>query len=141
MSISTLLGTGKPDYLLSANPAANAEASITVPAGLTAVILCAHLTCVQGATQTPLPQLQIALADGTVIALYPGASAAQSASVTSTYDWYPGATLTAGAAATTNRSPIPEGVAIKGGWVISTVTTGKGANTDLGKLALHIIAI
>jgi hypothetical protein len=141
MSISTLLARGKPDYLLSADPAANAEASITVPSGLTVVILCAHLTVVQGATQTPLPNLQVALADGTVIGLYPGASAATSASTTSTFDWYPSAALTAGAGATSNRAPIPEGLSAKGGWVISTVTTGKGANTDLGKLALHVIAI
>ncbi len=141
MSISALLGRGKPDYLASSNPAANTEASITVPQGASMVILCAHLTVAQGATQTPLPHLQIELADGTVIGLYPGASAAQNASVTSTYDWYPGATLTAGAAATSNRAPIPEGLAVKGGWVISTVTTGKGANTDLSALTLHVISL
>lgn len=141
MSISALLGRGKADYLASSNPAANAEASITVPQGAQMVILCAHLTCAQGATQTPLPNLQIALADGTVIGLYPGASAATSASTTSTFDWYPGAALTAGAGATSNRAPIPEGLAVKGGWVISTVTTGKGANTDLSALTLHVISI
>jgi hypothetical protein len=141
MSISTLLARGKPDYLVSANPAADTECSITVPTGLVAVILCAHVVCVQGATQTPLPNLQVALADGTVVGLYPGASAAVTAGVTSTFDWYPGAALTAGAGATSNRAPIPEGLAVKGGWTIKTVTTGKGANTDLGVLAVHIIAI
>src|SRR5687767_5626351 len=103
MSLATLQLGAKPDYLASTNPAANTEATVTVPSGATLIVLCAHLTVVQGATQTPLPNLQIALADGTVIGLYPGASAATSASVTSTFDWYPGAALTAGAAATTNR--------------------------------------
>jgi hypothetical protein len=108
---------------------------------VTVIILSAHLTIVQGATQTPLPNLQIALADGTVIGLYPGASAATTAGVTSTFDWYPGAALTAGAGATSNRAPIPEGLAVKGGWTIKTVTTGIGANTDLSALTLHVIAL
>jgi hypothetical protein len=130
----------KPDYLASSNPAANTEASITVPSG-SFIVLCAHLTIVQGATQTPLPNLQIALADGTVIGLYPGASAATTAGVTSTFDWAPGQVLTAGAGATSNRAAIPEGLAVKGGWVVSTVTTGKGANTDLSALTLHVLAL
>lgn len=140
MSLSALTLGAKPDYLASTNPAANTEASITV-AGGTYIILCAHLTVVQGATQTPLPQLQIALADGTVIGLYPGASAAMSASTTSTFDWSPGQTLTAGAGATSNRAALPEGIAVKTGWVVSTVTTGKGANTDLSALTLHVLAL
>jgi hypothetical protein len=141
MSFDIMVSRGRPDYATSSDPAANAEASITVPAGSTWIIMCAHLTVAQGATQTPLPQLQIATSAGTVIGLYPGASAAQSASVTSTYDWYEGATLTAGAGATSNRSPIPRGLSVKGGMVISTVTTGKGANTDLSALTLHVIAL
>lgn len=142
MSVMELLASrGKPDYAISTDPAANTEASITVPAGSNWIILCAHLTVVQAATQTPLPQLQIALANGTVIGLYPGASAAMSASTTSTFDWFEAAALTAGAGATSNRAPIPRGLSVKTGWVISTVTTGKGANTDLSALALHVIAL
>lgn len=141
MSLEILTLGAKPDYAASTDPAANVEASITVPAGSVWVILCAHLTIVQGITQTPLPNLQIALANGTVVGLYPGASAATSASTTSTFDWMEGAALTAGAGATSNRAPIPRGLSVKPGWVISTVTTGKGANTDLSALTLHVLAL
>jgi hypothetical protein len=136
-----LLAKGRADLALSTNPAANVEATLTVPSGSQWFIVCAHLTIVQGATQTPLPSLQIADANGNVLGLYPGASAATSASTTSTFDWFDGATLTAGAGATANRAPIPRGLAVKSGWVVSTSTNGKGANTDLSALALHIIAL
>jgi hypothetical protein len=141
MSLEVLASRGRPDVATSSNPAANTEASITVPAGSTWIILSAHLTVVQGATQTPLPSLQVADSNGTVIGLYPGASAATSASTTSTFDWFDGATLTAGAGATFNTARLPRGLTVKAGWVISTSTAGKGANTDLSALALHVIAL
>jgi hypothetical protein len=141
MSISALLSRGKPDFLVSADPAANTECSITVPAGLVCVVLSAQLTCVQGNTQTPLVSLVVTTSGGTVVGTYAAASAATSADTTSVLNWYPGAALTAGAGATSNRAPIPEGLALKGGWTVTTSTAGKGANTNLGALALHIIAI
>lgn len=141
MSIFSLIAGGKPDIAVSTNPAANVEASITVPAGNTWLIVNAHLTCAQGATQTPLPNLEVVDNTGTVIGLYPGASAAQSASVTATYDWFEGATLTAGAGATANKAPIPRGLSVRAGWIVRTNTTGKGANTDHSALALHVIAL
>jgi hypothetical protein len=141
MSLSTLLARGKPDFLVSADPAANVECSITIPSGLVAVILSAQLTVVQGNTQTPLPSLVITTSGGTVVGTYAGASAATSADTTSVFNWYPGAALTAGAGATSNRAPIPEGLAVKAGWTITTSTAGKGANTNLGVLGVHIIAI
>jgi hypothetical protein len=131
----------KAKSVISADPAANTEASITVPAGSRWIIQNAHLTIVQGATQTPLPSLQVADNKGNVIGLYPGASAAQSVSTTATYDFFEGATLTAGAGATANKAPLPRGLAVGGGWVISTVTTGKGANTDLSALQLNVVAV
>lgn len=134
------LYTGKPRSVVSTDPAANVEASITVPSGSRWTIVSAHLTVAQGATQTPLPSLQIADAAGNVIGLFPGASAATSANTTSTFDWFEGATLTAGAGATVNRAPLPRGLAVKAGWVISTSTNGKGAATDLSALALNVIA-
>jgi hypothetical protein len=30
---------------------------------------------------------------------------------------------------------------VGGGWVISTVTSGKGANTDLSALQLNVVAV
>jgi hypothetical protein len=140
MSLTALLSRGKPDYLVSADPAANVECSITVPTGLTCVVLSASLTVVQGNTQTPLPSLVVTTTSG-VAFTYAGASAATSADTTSTFMWYPTAALTAGAGATSNRAPIPEGLALKGGWTVTTSTAGKGANTNLGVLALLVIAI
>lgn len=141
MSFEALIYRGKVDSVASTNPAANVEATITVPSGVTWVIICAHLTVVQGATQTPLPNLEIVDSLGNVVGLYPGASAATSASTTSTFDWFESASLTAGAAATANRAPIPRGLSVKPGWIVRTNTTGKGANTDLSALALHLIAL
>lgn len=136
-----LVRGGKIDSQVSTDPAANTEASITVPSGQTWVIVAAHLTVAQGATQTPLPNLEIVDANNVVVGLYPGASAATSASTTSTFDWYEGAALTAGAGATANRSSIPRGLAVKSGWKVRTNTTGKGANTDLSALSLHVLAL
>lgn len=123
--------------ILSADPAANNEATITVPANRYYKLVSASITCVQGITQTPLPALQIT--DGTNVLLAAnGASAAQSASTTSQFNWFPGATLTAGAAATVNNAPIPDDLVLPPGYIISTVTAGKGAATDLGKLVLFV---
>jgi hypothetical protein len=141
MSFEAMIARGRVDVATSSNPAANTEASITVPSGSTWLIISAHLTVAQGATQTPLPNLEIVDPNGNVVGLYPGASAATSASTTSTFDWYDGATLTAGAGATANRAHVPRGLAVKTGWIVRTNTTGKGANTDLSALALHIIAL
>lgn len=130
---------GSPHSVVTSNPAANAEATVTVPAGQKWLILSARITCAQGATQTPLVNLTVTDSAGNLIGNYPGSSAAQNASVTSTYDWFEGAALTAGAAATSNRGSIPRGLVVKGGMVIATSTTGKGANTDLTALTLHVL--
>lgn len=132
---------GTPDIAVSSNPAANTEASITVPAGSRWVILSAHLTVVQGITQTPLPSLEIVDPQGNVVGTYAGASAATSASTASTFDWYENAVLTAGAGATANRGLLPRGLAVGPGWIVRTNTAGKGAATDLSALTLHVLAL
>lgn len=132
--------TGKPFSVVGATPSANAEATYTVPNQAAAwTVQNIRLTVTQGATQTPLPSIQVADSKGNVVGLYPGASAAQSASTTATYDFYEGATLTAGAGATANKSPLPRGLALKAGWVVSTNTSGKGANTQLSGIQLHVL--
>ena len=132
---------GKPKSVVGSDPAANTEASVSVPAGSTWVIQSARVTCAQGATQTPLPSLNVKDADGNVVGSFPGASAATSASTTSTFDWFEGATLTSGAGATANRGPIPRGLAVGGGWTVTTSTSGIGANTNFSALALNVIAL
>ena len=132
---------GKPKSVVGSDPAANTEASVTVPDGSTWVIQSAHVTLAQGATQTPLPSLNIKDAAGNVVGSFPGASAATSVSTTSTFDWFEGATLTAGAGATANRGPIPRGLAVGGGWTVTTSTSGIGANSNYGALTLSVIAL
>lgn len=141
MSLQALIAGAKPHSVVSSDPAANTEATITVPDGEKWLILSAHLTCAQGATQTPLPSLVVTDADSNTIGTYAGASAATSASTTSTFDWQPGNDLTAGAGATANRAPIPQGLVVKGGWTVATSTNGKGANTNLSALALHVLKL
>lgn len=141
MSFQSFPPNSKPDYLTSSDPAANAEASITVPSGSPRfLILSASIALVQGATQTPLGYLVVKNELGTVLGQFAGASAATSASITTQYNWYPTAALTAGAGATVNTAPIPYGLVLKGGWTVSTSTTGKGANTDYGPLTLWVVS-
>lgn len=127
--------------VLSADPAANNEATLTVPANTYYKIVSASITCVQGITQTPTVALKIADAAGNVVIQANGSSAAISVSTTSVCNWFPGAVLTAGAAATVNNAPIPDDLVIPPGYIISTVTAGKGANTDLGVLTLFVVAL
>jgi hypothetical protein len=124
--------------VVSADPAANAESTITVPASTYYKIVSASINCVQGATQTPLPALVISDASGNVVGSFNAASAAISAATTSRCNWFPGAVLTAGAAATQNNAPIPDDLIIGPSFTVTTVTAGKGANTDLGVLALLV---
>lgn len=123
----------------STDPAANTEATITVPADKYYKIVSASVSCAQGATQTPLPALQVADASGNVIFQANAASAAISVSTTSQCNWFNGAVLTAGAALTVNQAPIPADVICPPGYVISTATAGKGAATNLGPLNVLVV--
>lgn len=125
--------------VLGANPAANTELSDTVPANTTWVLLGYAVTLVQGITQTPTPNLVITDGTNEVIS-FPGSSAAVSVSTTTRLCWVPGVTLTAGAGATRNYSPIPIGLILPAGWKITTVTTGIGANTDYGAPSIYVKA-
>jgi len=136
-----LILAGKPHIEVSADPAAGAEATITVPAGATWLILSATTTCAQGATQTPWPYLAIKSAAGTQLVAFPGASDDMDASVTSTFTWAPGLALTAAAALTVNTAPIPDTLLLKGGMKVETSTDGIGANTNYSPLTLWVIAL
>jgi hypothetical protein len=127
--------------VVSTDPAANTECSITVPAGKTYKLVSASVLTTQGATQTPLTALQIADASGNIVGRFNSASAATTASVNSQNSWFPGATLTAGAGLTTNHGPIPHDVLLSPGWVITTSTAGIGANTNQGSLVLNVIEL
>jgi hypothetical protein len=132
--LNPLAGTRTvPKYVTGTNPAANTEILETVPVGKLWLVHALAFTIVQGATQTPLPDLVID--DGTtVIYQAPCASSAMNASVTARFFIAPFLTLGAGAANTRINSPLPYGLMLPAGSRISTVTAGKGANTDLSAL-------
>jgi uncharacterized protein YfaQ (DUF2300 family) len=113
------------------DPAANTEASLTVPAGEAWELKVVTFQIIQGATQTPLPTLLIKDASGNTVYAGAGASSAQNASVTCDYYFAPGLVLTAGAANTRAYAPLPSGLLLPAGWVLETSTAGKGANTDI----------
>lgn len=123
----------------SANPAANTEFTITVPAGKYYKLISVNGTLVQGATDTPRPYLQLKDASGNIIAKLPGASAAQSASVTSNYTWAADLTLSAAAALTVNGAPLPEDLILGPGYTITSDTVGKGANSDWGIVTALVV--
>lgn len=126
---------------VGADPAANTEFTITVPAGKLWVPLSLSVVLVQGATNTPMPHL--VLDDGTTIfARVNGANAAQAADTTARYTWTRGAsnggailfpTPNSNAVATMPQVELPAGYRVR------SDTPSKGANTDYGAPALYII--
>ena len=115
------------------NPAANTECSDSVPAGKAWLLRSYVVTCVQAATQTPLPSLLIKDRDGNTIHTIPGASAAQNSSVTTVYTFADDVATGGGGAATVGGGPLPApDVLLPEGYSFATSTTGKGANTDFG---------
>ena len=126
--------------VLSNDAAANAEWLYTVPAGHYMKLVAVSVSCVQGNTQTPRPYLVID--DGTnVILKAPGASAVQSADITSQYTWAEDLPLSAAAALTVNTAPLPaaDNLILGPGFRISSETVGKGANTNYGKATLFVV--
>jgi len=120
------------------NPAANTECDDTVPAGKCWLLRSYALTCVQGATQTPLTTLTVENAAGSVVESYPGTSSAQNSSVTLAMRWSPNLPLTAGGANTTATAPISADIILPEGFSLVTSTAGKGANTDHGAPSIYV---
>ena len=128
-------------------PSAGAEFSYTIPAsdagpsGMGGVLLksvSALLT--QGATQTPWPAL--VLDDGTnVVAMVPGASAAQTAGEAVQYTWLPGGVVAAIAGSGSSlsaASPLPAEAFLLPGYRIRSVTAGIGANSQFSAVTLLV---
>ena len=125
----------------SADPAADTEFSITVPAGKHYKLIALTVELAQGATQTPLPYLVISDADANVVAKIPGASAAQDASVDATYTWIADVPLSAAGAATVNTAPLPEDLVLAPGWTITSETVGKGANSNYDVATAFVVEL
>lgn len=117
-----------------ANPAANAECSITVPAGERWLLLAFTVANVQGGTGTPHPKLQID--DGTNVLFQAHAgTAAQAISTTCQFSWVAGGAAIGPTGLTTAvaaQGGLPEGLVLEAGYKITTVTAGLSATTDYG---------
>lgn len=116
-----------------ANPAANAEFSLTVPAGERWLLKSVSVALVQAATQTPWPNLVID--DGTnVVWSAPSGTAAQAINTTCQHSWGVASPVTIQGATTAVKAtgPIPDDLVLEAGWRIRSLTTGLGANSDYG---------
>lgn len=130
----------KNDYSLlpttsvtGADPAANAEWSITVPSGERWLLQSVFAQLVQGATQTP--RVQLIIDDGTNVLFQAAASTAQAASTTATYSFAPGFAPSHDILTAASNSfiiPIPANMVLEAGYRIRSNTVGKGANSDWG---------
>lgn len=122
------------------NPAANTECSETVPAGKYWKLLSVSVSCVQGNTQTPWPSLVITDGTNTVYQAFSG-TAAQSADTTTQHTWARGLSPVGSGASTANLGPLPndDDFVLGPGYVVSTSTTGKGANTNYGAPTILVI--
>lgn len=123
------------------DPAANTEISETVPAGKYWQLLSVAVTMVQGATQTPLPNLIID--DGSATQMYiPGAATAQSISSTARYHWGMNLLVKDLTGTTPNiwaTAPLPAAYVMSPGWRVRTTTTGIGANSNYGAPTLVLV--
>src|SRR5262245_27328587 len=120
---------GLVKVVTGADPAANNEFSITVPAGKIWQLLSVSVSLAQGATQTPQPALVIDDGTTTIFQSF-GASTAQNSAVTTRYTWAPDCTLTAGGAATVVTAPLASGLILPQNSRLRSITAGIGANTN-----------
>jgi len=126
--------------VVGTNPAANTELNDLVPAGHFWWLLSVTVSCVQGATQTPLPSLIID--DGTNnIYTSVGATGAMTAATTAQFTWGVGLVVSAligTSPAIVATAPLPEFLFIGPGFHIKTLTAGIGANTDYGAFVYYV---
>jgi hypothetical protein len=143
--VSRLAGIGSTlstlKVVTGADPAANAEFSVTVPAGKWWELVSVSVLLAQGATQTPQPILT--LDDGATV-FYEGfgSSAAQAAGTTCRYTWAPDSPQTGqvGAGAGVHATaPLIANLALPPGARVRSSTLGIGANTDYGAPALYVV--
>jgi hypothetical protein len=132
---------GKLRLFAGTNPAANTECQETVPAGKAWHVRSVMVACVQGATNTPLVTLTVD--DGaTVFEQFPGSTTVQAINTTCTYTWAPGLSPTAQIGLSTgvvSLGPLPrDGLWLPAGFRISTLSPGKGSNTDFGAPLIYV---
>jgi hypothetical protein len=127
-------------FVVGTDPAANAEASSTVPAGKSWDIIAYSIVNVQGGAGTSQPTL--VLDDGTnIIFQQYGASAAQGVSSTQRYTWSRDLPMiTAGTTPNIfSTAPLPDDLLLPPGGRIRTITVGLSANTDYGAPTIYVV--
>jgi hypothetical protein len=127
--------------VLGANPAANAEASDSPPAGKWWEVISYSIVNVQGGAGSSLPSLVLDDALGNVFYQAYGAAAAQSISTTQRYTW--GRELQLQVAGSTPNifaiAPFASDMFVPPGGHVRTVTVGLSANTDYGQPVISVI--
>lgn len=134
-SLSTLIQANGTD------PGTNTEASTTVPAGKSWLLLSYSIVNVQGGAGASLPILVIDDGTDTIFAS-PGSTANQAISTTARYTWAPGLVISGQIGTTPNIfsfGSLPEGILLGTGYRVRTVTVGLSANTDYGAPSLHYV--
>lgn len=129
------------ESVTGANPAANAEFTITVPAGERWLLLAVTVAMVQGATQTPWPRITIDDGTNVLFAAHSG-TAAQAASTTCQHSWIVGGPAIGPSGVTTAvvaQGALPPGLVLEAGSRIISITAGLGANSDYGAPRATII--
>jgi hypothetical protein len=124
-----------------ANPAANAEFTVSVPSGKSWLLLSVTVSLAQAGAGSSQPLLVIDDGTNTLIESF-GSSAAQAVSTTCQYTWAPGLVLTGQVGATTSvhsQGSLPEGFIVPTGGRIRSSTIGLSANTDYGIPSFWIV--
>lgn len=117
-----------------ADPAANAEFSITVPAGERWLVQAVTVAMVQGITQTPWPRLIVDDGTNTLFVAHSG-TVAQAVSTTCQHSWVACGPAQGPSGATTAvvaQGSLPMGLVLEAGSRIRSTTVGLGANSDYG---------
>lgn len=128
--------------VVTADPAANAEWTFTVPANTAWLLRSVSAALAQGITDTPQPLLVIKDAAGNVLSEHFGSTTVQAVSTTQRYSWVAGGPLTGNVGATTNvhsNGTLPCDLVLLAGWTISSNTIGLAATADWGIASARVV--
>lgn len=121
-------------------PGAGLDWSAAVPTNKWWFLYAVYGVLTQGATQTPLPLLQ--LDDGTNLWMEStGSTTVQAVSTTTAYSWAPNMLLTGQIGAGANvhsNAPIPDSLVLPGGYHVKSLTVGIGANSQWSAIRIMV---
>lgn len=123
--------SGKYHTISGANPAANAEWSITIPATQWWLVRAIRATLVTDANAANR-RVALSIDDNGGLVQLIGSAATQVASQTTIYNWAPGNVVIDDQVGLRQYAPLPNGLLLPAGTVISSVTTNRQAGDDWG---------